>query len=625
MQHFKPYFKNIIMKKITYLLMIIACLASSSCKKFLEADPQDFISPENYYQTEEHLNLALNGVYVPLYSRPVYGSVYAARMNMTADEAFYARQETGMRTNSHGTSDAELEGLWKAMYTGIDRANALLANLHKPQMNEGKRQIIRGEALFLRGYYYFMLVQNFGGVPLVLLPTTSPQSAGQPRAALADVYAQILKDMTDAENLVQPIRTLGFGGRVNRSAVRGILARVNLYMAGYPLNDVSRYTEASKWAKKVIDDTEAAHALNPDYKNIFIRYANDTYDVGESIWEAEFYGNNSNSNNTFGAIGSLIGMASANATIGVAYGMHQVTAKLYRKYEPGDDRRDWNISTFNYNATTGAKVFLSPSVLENPSNTNIYGRYAAKFRREYEVVTPKIAYNTPQNFPILRFSDVLLMYAEAETQLKGVPTPEAIDVVNQIRRRAWSPGIKTITVASGGAGYATAPVVTISGAGGAIATATVSGGAVTAVVLSPDPVTGAGAARGKYTSAPTITFGGGGGSGATAVATIYKAEDANLPGSKTSGKEAFLEVVRDERMRELAYEALRKPDLIRWGMYVPEMKQTLAMMLSDNAVQPLTASWYTLTYENVSERNLLYPIPSHEVTLNQSLVQNPGW
>ncbi len=78
-------------------------------------------------------------------------------------------------------------------------------------------------------------------------------------------------------------------------------------------------------------------------------------------------------------------------------------------------------------------------------------------------------------------------------------------------------------------------------------------------------------------------------------------------------------------MRELAYEALRKPDLIRWEIFIPEMKQTLNMMLSDNVAQTLTQPWYTMTYENVAERNLLYPIPSHEITLNQALVQNPGW
>lgn len=614
------------MKQFIYIIIAVLSLSSSSCKKFLDQEPKDFISPANYYQTEEHLNLALNGVYNPLYSRPVYGSVYPARMNMVADEAFYARQEIGMRTYSHGTGDAELENFWKAMYTGIDRANVLLANLHKPVMDENKRQVIRGEALFLRAYYYFLLVQNFGGVPLIITPTISPEGSQVPRSSIAEVYAQIVKDMEEAEKIVLPIRTLNFGGRVNQSAVRGILARVNLYMAGYPLNDASRYAEASKWAKKIIDDVQSAHALNTEYNNIFIRYANDTYDIQESIWEAEFYGNNSNGNNTFGNIGSLIGMQSSNASvIGVAYGMHQVTAKLYHKYEPGDLRRDWNISTFGYNATTGVKSFLNAATLANPTNTQIYGRYAAKYRREYEVVTPKIAYNTPQNFPILRYADVLLMYAEAEAEINATPPAFAIEQVNKVRRRAWSSGVKSIEISNGGSGYTSPPTVTFSGSGGAVATATITGGKVSGITLSPDPVTGASQTRGKYTSAPTITISGGGGTGATATATIFNVSEAELTPSQTSTKEAFLEAIRDERMRELTFEALRKPDLIRWGLFISEMKQTLAMMQSDNAVQALTQPWYILTYQNVDERHLLYPIPSHEMTLNQALVQNPGW
>lgn len=615
------------MKQIIYFLTALILLSTGSCKEFLDQEPQDFISPVNYYNTEEHLNLALNGVYSPLYSRPVYGSVYPARMNMTADEAFYARQEIGLRTYTNGTNDAELDGFWKAMYIGIDRANELLANLNKPVMDESKRKVIRGEALFLRAYYYFLLVQNFGGVPLILTPTVSPEGSQIPRSTVAQVYSQILKDMEESENLVTPIRTLGFAGRVNQSAVRGILARVNLYMAGYPLKDVTRYAEASKWAKKVIDDAQSAHQLNPEYNNVFIRYANDTYDPGESIWEAEFYGSSANSNNAFGNIGSLIGMPSSNASvIGVSYGMHQITAKLYRKYEPGDLRRDWNISHFTYNATTGVKVFLNASILSNPTNTQLYTRYAAKFRREYEVVFPKVAYITPQNFPILRLADVLLMYSEAETQIKNTTTTEAIEAVNKVRRRAWSSGIKTITVTNGGSGYTTAPTIAFSGGGsGALATATIAGGKVTAITLSPDPSTGASLAMGKYASVPTIAISGGGGTGASATATIYNTSEANLTSAQTSSAAVFLETIRDERMRELAFEALRKPDLIRWELFVPEMKQTLNMMLSDDAAAKLTQPWYTMTYQNVDERNLLYPIPSHEITLNQALVQNPGW
>ncbi|HEY0668659.1 MAG TPA: RagB/SusD family nutrient uptake outer membrane protein [Sphingobacteriaceae bacterium] len=614
------------MKYIIYFLMLVAFVSTSSCKKFLDQEPQDFISPVNYYQTEAQLNLALNGVYSPLYSKDMYASVYPGRMNMMADEAFYARQEIGLRTYTNGTNDAELDNFWKAAYAGIDRANSLLANIDKPAMSEDKRSVMRGETLFLRAYYYFMLVQNFGGVPLILNPTLSPEGSQVPRSTVAQVYSQILKDMEEAESLVLPIRTLGFGGRVNKSAVRGILARVNLYMAGYPLKDVSRYAEASKWAKKVIDDSQAAHTLNPEYNNIFIRYANDTYDVNESIWEAEVYGNNSGGNFRWGTIGSLIGISSP-PIVGQAYGMNQTTAKLYRKYEPADLRRDWNVSHFTYNGVTAAKVFLNPTILANPTNTQLYTRYAAKFRREYEVVTPRVAYVTPQNFPILRFSDVLLMYAEAETEINNGPTPAAIEAVNKVRRRAWSTGVKTITVTNGGTGYTTVPTVTFTGGGGsgAAATATISGGKVTAITLAPDPVHGYSVTRGKYTAAPTVVISGGGGTGATATTTVFNINEANLTASQTSSEAVFMEVLRDERMRELAYESLRKPDLIRWELFIPEMKQTLNMMLSDNAAQTLTQPWYIITYQNVDERNLLYPIPSHEMTLNQALVQNPGW
>jgi hypothetical protein len=616
------------MKKKICFLIIIACSVFSACKDFLDQTPSDFISPVNYYQTAQHLELALNGVYSPLYSRPVYGSVYPARMNLVADEAFYARQEIGLRTYTNGTNDVELDGFWKAMYTGIDRANTLIANIDKPQMDETRRKQILGETLFLRGYYYFLLVQHFGGVPLLLEPTLTPSQSQVAKATPTEVYTQILKDMEQAEPLVIPIRTLGFGGRVSQSAVRGILARVNLYMAGAPLNQTTRYAEAAKWADKVMTDAASAHRLNPDYKNIFIRYANDTYDVGESIWEAEFFGSSANNNNAFGNIGSLIGMASSNASvIGVAYGMHQTTAKLFRTYEAGDVRREWNISNFAYNATTGAKVFVATAALVNPTNTQLYARYAAKYRREYEVVTPRVNYVTPQNFPILRFADILLMYAEAETQSKGSATPAAIEAVNQVRRRAWSSGVNTITITNGGSGYTTAPTVTFSGGGGsgAVATATISGGRVTAITLNPDVPTGAAFTRGSYTSAPLVTISGGGGTGATATATVFNVSEAELTAQQTSSKETFLKFIQEERMRELCFESLRKPDLVRWGIFLTEMKQTLNMMLSDNAASPLTQPWYTMTYENVAERNVLFPIPSHEITLNQSLVQNPGW
>jgi hypothetical protein len=605
------------MKKLLTFTLLISMLLFAGCKKILDKSPTDFISPENYYETEEHLNFALNGVYKCTYSQFVYGGTLPARMHMMADEGYHDRvnETSGMKVHNFSANDAELESFYSIIWEGINRANELLANLHKPVMDETKRNIIKGEALFLRGNYYFLLVQNFGGVPLKLTPTTSSQETNFKKATVADVYSQILKDMEEAEGLVQGIRAIGYGGRVNKSAVRGILARVNLYMAGHPLNDKSRYSEASKWAKMVIDDAEAAHKLNSDYSRIFINYAEDKYDIDESIWEAEFWGTSASPTVAFGRIGSMIGIASTDPTIGGAYGFIKATRKAYTAFQEGDKRRDWNIASFGYSGTT--RNFYA----RNPNYAQMYTRHAGKFRREYELVTPKVNYVTCQNFPILRFSDVLLMYAEAENEINGEPTQAAIDAVNLVRKRAWSTGIKSITIVNGGSGYTVAPTVSFIGGGGsgAVATATITNGRVSSIILANDEIMGTKMGS-NYTSVPTIVFTGGNGSGASGTAEIYTESDALLSTDQISSQGDFLTAMQGERMREFTYEALRRPDLIRWGMFIPEMKQTLSQILSD-----VPTAFYTLSFRNVAERNLLFPFPSHDINLNKALVQNPGW
>src|SRR5690606_14101298 len=140
------------------------------------------------------------------------------------------------------------------LFNGINRTNMLLDNVDK---NTGisieVRRRVRGEALFLRGYYYFVLAHLWGGVPVFTKPTASANDTDSERYSLAEVYEQVLTEMTVAEALVPGIEQVQFGGRVSKSAVRGILARVCLYMAGEPLNDQSKCAEARDWAKKLMD------------------------------------------------------------------------------------------------------------------------------------------------------------------------------------------------------------------------------------------------------------------------------------------------------------------------------------------------------------------------------------
>lgn len=426
------------MKKIIFISLLSIGFTLAGCKKFLDKKPTSFVSPDNYFNTENEINTALDGVYDVLGKEAVYGGQLVVRHASSTDESFfsYASFPTGPFYFNYGSEDATISSLWQNMYDGIERANVLLANINKPAMDEDKRSVIKGEALFLRAFYYFILVENWGAVPLKLTPTTSVNNVDIPRTPIKDVYAQILKDMTTADGLVKKISDIGFGGRVSKSAVRGILARVCLTMAGAPLNDVSKFKDARDWAAKVNEFGE--HSLNPDYKQVFINVCQDKYDTHESIFESEEYGSNNDAFREGGRIGNENGVKCASsdvANVGYAYGFVSTTRKLYNLYEYNatdvskrDLRRDWAISTYTLSAT-GAKT--------NIAATNIYARNCAKWRREYELVSPKNKNYTPTNFQILRYSDVLLMFAEAENEVNGGPDAAAVDALNQVRRRGY--------------------------------------------------------------------------------------------------------------------------------------------------------------------------------------------
>src|SRR5690606_37316576 len=229
-------------------------------------------------------------------------------------------------------------------------------------------------------------------------------------------------------------------------------ARVKQHMSGEQIKYPNGYAEDSRWAKMVIDDASAAHSLNPDYTEIFKNLAGDRYDIKESIWEAEFWGNRTDQYVETTNLGWINGPPSnVNSETGRADSYMSITANFYNIFEPGDLRKWFSIAHFSYTVEgpNGSKTL-------NPVPTTELAKYAlrpAKWRREYETLLPKAPTTTSQNFPILRYTDVVLMYAEAQNALNNGPTPEIIDLVNQVRERAWSKGVKSITITNGGFGY----------------------------------------------------------------------------------------------------------------------------------------------------------------------------
>ncbi|GEP94395.1 RagB/SusD family nutrient uptake outer membrane protein [Chitinophaga cymbidii] len=521
------------MKRLINILLLAGCMFSS-CKKFLQTSPEDFVTPDNYYKTEADLQRALNGVYNRLIDN--YGRMYSRGLYSffaISDEFFYKNITINhLKVMDFDAGQLDVGKLWEVAYQGIDRANLLLENVDRPEMDETKRNAIKGEALFLRAYYYYILVNNYGSVPLKLVSTKSPTDPYLPGSPIADIYNRIVADMQEAEGLVSDISGFTNNERISKTAVQAILARVFLKMAGEPLKDASRYEDALTYANKVI--TSNKHSLHPDYKQIFINHSANLYDLQECLWEIGMYGDQQGIQ-LAGAVGIENGLECPDDNIGYSGGALHVTARIFNMFDSADLRRDWAIAPYKYVVSNGvtSKSFYT--------DAQIYERTVGKWRREYETAATKNRVYNSTNFPVIRYADVLLMKAEAENEVHQGPTPEAYEAINKVRRRGYG---KPVDV--------------------------------------PDPA-------------------------------------VDLAGL---GQEEFLAAVQDERARELCFEGMRKHDLIRWGLFITNMKSLVGDI---DATAPSAYKYAANAAKNTTARNIWLPIPTTELTVNHLMKQNPNW
>lgn len=404
-------------KLLTYFFIVFSLAA---CKKdFLAEDPYTFYSADGLYSSVSGANSVLNGAYNAIAGYDLFSAGYN---NLLAPSSlgFITNQTVAVGLNSLeiNPSTQWISQVWFQSYFSIARVNDILAKLPPSQIDQNAKNNILGQAYFLRGMLYFNLVRLWGGVPLRLQPTNA-SNLNEPRAHRDSVYAQIIRDLKMAEELL-PLRAQQTVGRPNKYAANSLLGKVYIQLAGNNPSSPNWQLAKDEFLKVVNSNT---YSLVPKFGDL---WDNTKENTSESIFEVQF------SSQTAGQWTIMFGPQNASitpsASTGQPFGRLRVNKEIYNDHNatyPNDPRIQLSYLDSSYtNKVNGA------AVLVYPLNTTSQGwPYLIKWNDPAFVSN-----NSNRNFIYLRYADVLLSLAEAENEING--PANAYQYVNQVLTRA---------------------------------------------------------------------------------------------------------------------------------------------------------------------------------------------
>lgn len=403
--------------KLKYNLIAIALLgfSFSSCSDFLEQNPQTDLSENDFYKTADDILSAVNGAYSSLQEGDIYGNWYVFG-EIPSDNT--RNQLSGSVTTQNefdqfyiDTQNSMIANFWKAAYKVINRTNTILGRIDGIEINTELANRYKLECKFIRALMYFNLVRVYGDVPLVLKEISISESYDILREPKENVYNQIIADLKEAQDLPVSYSTAE-DGRATQGAAKALLA--NVYMT------LHKYAEAETILAEIINSGQYSllentpGSLNIDgYKNVFSPV---NHNSKEGIFEIQFlkggYGEGSNYANNFAPENSGTNVVAVGGT----GGNNIPEMDIYNAYEEGDLRRDFSMSLGYYD--------------NRKNNEWVESRYVCKF-----MDVPYQNNDASNNYPVIRYADVILMYAEALNQ--NGKTAEACKYLNMTRRRGF--------------------------------------------------------------------------------------------------------------------------------------------------------------------------------------------
>jgi hypothetical protein len=406
------------MKRTLLLSLALLTLGLSSCNDFLEVVPQTERTTVNFYNTAADFNTALVGTYATFKSAGLYGNgagslIFMGEMSTDNTDYGFPRGTSvaagyEIEDLNYSLSNTYFRDAWLGNYQGIARANAILDHLPAVSFDATLKGQYDGEARFLRAMYYFNLVRLFGPVQLITTEISDPYgTAATGRSPVSEVYALIESDLQAAENTLPATIAAANQGRASKWAAKALLGKVYLTEKKYDL--------AGTKLKEIIDAN--VNSLMPNYADAFLlttSFANNR----EVMLAVQYKGGQISQGGNFYSQWTPFGANSPDfgVTNGSGDGLNRPTPDLIAAYEAGDTRKAASIAT-SYKDAAG-KVVNEP--------------YPIKFRQ-----TGIIRGESDVDYPVLRYADVLLMYAEALNE-QG-QTAAAAAPLNLVRTRAKLP------------------------------------------------------------------------------------------------------------------------------------------------------------------------------------------
>jgi len=434
-------------------VIIVSCVAFGilSCKKYLDVQPVSSATPDYVFSNIDNAYKAVLGTYACLTGDQGYGIRISMYYPYDNDEMMGQSGATGdneRRDIAHynaAPGNTQLYSPYSQLYQGIERANLciyyipqmdLYANGTEAQQKELKR--MHGEALTLRAQYYFELIRNWGDVVAQWQPSSFETDLFKSKTDRDTIYDRLLNDLATAETLVPWRSDVTKDERITQGAVRGLRARIAMYRAGWSLRSdgqLKQGSNAAQYYQIAKNECNAIilsgqHNLNQSFQAVFkdnicghIIEPN-----GEVVWEVAMAGGNS------GLGDSKLGYYNGPRYNNTGNSALVILPTFFYLFDSTDLRRDVTIAPYfvNQNFTLAGRTLSSiPD---------------GKFRRDW-TANPALLTTAAQymglNWPLIRYSDVLLMLAEADNELNNGPTAASYNSINMVRRRGYGKPINT--------------------------------------------------------------------------------------------------------------------------------------------------------------------------------------